>query len=118
MVYKGVRSYLSTSWSILREEPEVRRWLLANAFWEGTFAAARTFVVLYITQGLREDAGVATGVFACVAAGYVVAAVFAGRIGYQALWPLCAVPIILSIPLVAGLIRVETPSGRPEPQPG
>ena len=34
------------------EEPEVRRFLFANAAWEGTFAAPRTFVVLYVTKGL------------------------------------------------------------------
>ena len=28
--------------------------LVANAAWEGTFAAARTFVVLYITVGLGQ----------------------------------------------------------------
>jgi Na+/melibiose symporter-like transporter len=80
-VFAGVRSYLSTSWCILREEPEVRRFLIANAAWEGVFAAARTFVVLYITRGLREPHSVVTGVLACVAAGYVAAAIFSGRIG-------------------------------------
>jgi MFS family permease len=37
--------------------------------------------------------------------------------GYQILWPLCALPILGAIPLVATLLRVE-PSGRPEPQLG
>jgi MFS family permease len=36
--------------------------------------------------------------------------------GYQVIWPVCAVPILLAIPLVGSLLRVE-PSGRPEPQP-
>src|ERR687883_1939367 len=50
-VFEGVAAYFKRSWCILREEPEVRRFLLANAAWEGTFAAARTFVVLYVIKG-------------------------------------------------------------------
>jgi hypothetical protein len=37
--------------------------------------------------------------------------------GYQILWPLCALPILGAIPLVASLLRVE-PTGTPEPQLG
>ena len=57
--FLGVRKYLNTSWCILREEREVRWFLTANAAWEGTFAAARIFVVLYITKGLGESPAVA-----------------------------------------------------------
>jgi MFS family permease len=39
---------------VLREEPNVRVFLLANAAWEGTFAAMSAFVILYITQGLDQ----------------------------------------------------------------
>src|SRR5205814_91711 len=46
-VFEGVGAYFKRSWRILREEAEVRRFLLANAAWEGTFAAARTCDVLY-----------------------------------------------------------------------
>jgi MFS family permease len=80
-VFKGVRSYLATSWCIVREEPEVRRFLIANAAWEGTFAAARTFVVLYVTKGLGQSVSVSATVLAVVAAGYVVAALGAGALG-------------------------------------
>ncbi len=80
-VFKGVRSYLSTSMCLLREEPEVRLFLLANAAWEGTFAAARTFVVLYIIQGLDQPLSVSSAVLGTVAAGYVVAAIGSGPIG-------------------------------------
>jgi MFS family permease len=40
--------------------------------------------------------------------------------GYQILWPLCALPVIAAIPLVASLLHVEPRSvnGKPEPQPG
>jgi len=39
--------------------------------------------------------------------------------GYQILWPVCALPVLLAIPIVANLIRVE-PGGQvrdPEPEP-
>jgi len=37
--------------------------------------------------------------------------------GYQVIWPVCALPILLAIPLVGSLLGVE-PSGGAEPQPG
>jgi len=80
-VFEGVTSYLRLSWRVLRSNPDVGRFLLANAAWEGTFAGARTFVVLYVTVGLGEELAVSTLVLAAVAAGYVVAALIAGPIG-------------------------------------
>jgi Na+/melibiose symporter-like transporter len=80
-VFQGVHAYLSRGWSIVREEPDVRRFLIANAAWEGTFAAARTFVFLYITDGLGESKTVAWSVLGVVAGGYVVAALVAGPLG-------------------------------------
>ena len=80
-VFKGVRSYLATSWCILREEPEVRRFLIANSAWEGAFAGMRTFVVLYITKGLGQPLSTSSAVLATVAAGYVVAAIASGPLG-------------------------------------
>jgi MFS family permease len=79
--FKGIRSYLQLSWHIFRLEPEVRRFLTANAAWEGSFAAMSTFVVLYITKGLHQPLWVSSAVLATVAAGYVVAAICAGRLG-------------------------------------
>ena len=79
--YESVRAYLRTSWTVLREEDLARRFLVANMLWEGAFAAARTFAVLYVTKGLGEPSSTATGVLACVAVGYVVAAVVSGRLG-------------------------------------
>src|SRR3954468_14245594 len=80
-VFEGVHAYLSRGWAIVREEPDVRRFLIANAAWEGTFAAARTFVFLYITDGLGESKTVAWSVLGVVAGGYVVAALVAGPLG-------------------------------------
>jgi MFS family permease len=80
-VFEGVRAYFRRSWGILREEAEVRRFLLANAAWEGTFAAARTFVVLYVVDGLHQSKAISSAVLGAVATGYVIAALFAGRLG-------------------------------------
>jgi MFS family permease len=80
-VFKGIRSYLQLSWHIFRREPEIRLFLTANAAWEGTFAAMRTFVVLYITKGLGQPLSVSSAVLATVAVGYVVAALTAGPLG-------------------------------------
>jgi MFS family permease len=80
-VFAGVGAYFRASWRILREEPEVRRFMLANAAWEGTFAAARTFVVLYVIKGLGETQSIANALLGAVATGYIIAALIAGRLG-------------------------------------
>ena len=80
-VFRGVRSYVRTSWAVFHEVPEVRRFLFANAAWEGTFAAMRTFVVLYITKGLGEPLSTSSAVLATVAVGYVIAALGSWHLG-------------------------------------
>lgn len=80
-VFEGVRAYFRRSWSILKEEREVRRFLLANAAWEGTFAAARTFVVLYVIDGLHQSKAISSALLGAVATGYVIAAVLASKLG-------------------------------------
>jgi len=80
-VFEGVRTYLRHSWQIFRREPELRRFLAANAAWEGTFAAARTFVVLYVINGLGESKAISSAILAAVGLGYVLAAIVASRLG-------------------------------------
>ena len=80
-VFEGVRAYVSHSWRVFRRDPEVRRFLIANTAWEGTFAGARTFVVLYLTVGLGQPLGTTTAVLGAVAGGYVVAAACSGYLG-------------------------------------
>jgi MFS family permease len=79
--YERFRSYLASPWRIVRRERDVRLFLLANTAWEGTFAGMYTFVVLYITKGLDQPLYVSSTVLAVVAVGYVLAALFAGRLG-------------------------------------
>jgi Na+/melibiose symporter-like transporter len=80
-VFEGVGTYLRHSWRVFSANGNVRRFLIANAAWEGTFAGARSFVVLYITVGLGASDSVSTAVLATVAAGYVVAAAVSGPVG-------------------------------------
>jgi MFS family permease len=80
-VFEGVRTYVAQSWRVLRANRDVATFLVANTAWEGTFAGARTFVVLYVTVGLGEPLVTSTYILGSVAAGYILAALFAGRIG-------------------------------------
>jgi MFS family permease len=68
-------------WRILRREPHVRRFLIANTAWEFTFAAARTFVVLYVVKGLDQPLYVSSVILGTVAVAYLLAASVAGRLG-------------------------------------
>jgi MFS family permease len=76
--YARLRTFLATPWRVLRRERNVRRFLIANTAWEATFAGMRTFVVLYIIDGLGQPLYVSSVVLAVVAAGYVTAAVLSG----------------------------------------
>ena len=80
-VFEGVRTYVGHSWRVLRSNRDVATFLVANTAWEGTFAGARTFVVLYVTVGLGEPLVTSTYILGAVAGGYIVAALVAGRIG-------------------------------------
>ena len=80
-VFPGVRASVAHSWHVLRANRKVATWLAANTAWEGAFAGARTFVVLYVTVGLGEPLITSTYILAVVAGGYVVAAIVSGRLG-------------------------------------
>ena len=80
-------------------ERDVRRFLIANTAWEATFAGMRTFVVLYIIEGLGQPLYVSSAVLAVVAVGYVVAAAFSGPVGDR----FGLARVILAASLVYGL---------------
>ena len=101
-VFEGVRAYVAHSWRVLRREPEVRKLLIANCAWEGTFAGARTFVVLYITVGLGQPLGTSTAVLGAVAGGYIVAAAISGPLGDR--FGLARVIVVCSIVYGGGLL--------------
>ena len=80
-VFEGFLAYIKRSWNIFWQEKDVRMFLIANSAWEGTFAAARSFVILYVIDGLHESKTVSGEILAAVAVGYVIAAIVAGRLG-------------------------------------
>jgi MFS family permease len=80
-VFEGFLAYIKRSWNIFWKDSDVRMFLIANSAWEGTFAAARSFVILYVIDGLHESKTVSGEILAAVAVGYVIAAVVAGRLG-------------------------------------
>jgi MFS family permease len=79
--YERLRTFLAAPLRVVRREKNVRRFLVANTAWEATFAGMRTFVVLYIIDGLDQPLYVSSTVLAVVAAGYVVAAAVASKFG-------------------------------------
>lgn len=101
-VFEGVGTYVRHSWRVLRRNPDVARFLVANTAWEGTFAGARTFAVLYVTVGLGEPLTTSTAVLGAVAAGYVVAALLVGRVGDR--YGLARVIFVASIVYGVGLL--------------
>jgi MFS family permease len=99
--YDHLRSFLAAPWRIVRSERYVRRFLIANTAWEAAFAGMRTFVVLYIIQGLGEPLYVSSAVLAVVAVGYVVAAAFSGPVGDR--FGLARVIVVASVVYGVGL---------------
>jgi MFS family permease len=98
-VFEGIRAYVRQSWRVLRRDRDVVKFLVANSAWEGTFAGARTFVVLYVTVGLGESLSTSSTVLAAVAGGYIVAALVAGPLGDR----LGLARVIVGASLVYGL---------------
>lgn len=83
--FDGIRSHLLAPWHVVRDNREVRGFLVANIAWETTFAGMRTFVALYIVVGLDQSLVVSSTVLAFVTLGYAVAAAalapFVDRLG-------------------------------------
>src|SRR5687768_624848 len=65
---------------LVRERPDVRAFVAANALWELSFMGLKTFIVLFVVKGLGESVGTASAVMGVVAGAYVIAAFGAGRL--------------------------------------
>jgi MFS family permease len=65
---------------LLRERADLRAFAVANALWEFSFMGLRTFIVLYVVQGLGRSMTTATAVIGVVAVSYVAAAAVSGRL--------------------------------------
>jgi Na+/melibiose symporter-like transporter len=92
---------------IVRENRDVRIFLLANTAWETTFAGMRTFVVLYVVRGLDQPLYVSSAILGAVAGGYLVAAVAVGRFADRL--GLTRVILVASVVYGLGLIAGGVP---------
>ena len=70
----------ATLGSVLRGHPELRAYLVANALWEASLGALKTFVFLFVMVGLGESTVVTTGVIGGVALLVLPAAVVSGKL--------------------------------------
>ncbi len=66
---------------LLRERPALRSFMVANALWELSLAALKTFVVLFLVTGMGLSMTAAVGVIAAVAILILVAAPISGKLG-------------------------------------
>ena len=65
---------------LLGNHPQLRNFVAANALWELSFAGLKTFIVLYIVEGLGKSVMVASALIGVVAGAYLVAAPVTGRL--------------------------------------
>jgi MFS family permease len=66
---------------LLRSRPALRAFLVANALWELSLAALKTFIMLFLTVGLGMQMSGAVGVIAIVLVLILVAAAVSGKLG-------------------------------------
>ena len=66
---------------LLREDAKLRLYLLANALWELSLGALKTFVVLYVTVGLGHSLASASLIIGAVAIVIILGALASGLLG-------------------------------------
>lgn len=66
---------------LLGEHPELRLYMLANCLWELSLGALKTFIVLYVTEGLHRSLSAASLIIGGVALIVLVGAVASGKLG-------------------------------------
>ncbi|HEX6457780.1 MAG TPA: MFS transporter [Thermoleophilaceae bacterium] len=76
---KPAREMAADLWRLLRTDGRLRAYLVANALWELSLGALKTFVVLYITDGLGYSVFAAAAIVGAVALVVLVAAPVSGR---------------------------------------
>ncbi len=76
----GARGVARDLLELLRTRPKLRAFLVANALWELSLAAMKTFVVLYITEGLGTSLRTAALVIGAGALLVLLSASLAGKV--------------------------------------
>jgi Na+/melibiose symporter-like transporter len=71
---KTVHDKVRDLWKLIRAEGRLRAYLVANSLWELSLGALKTFVVLYITNGLGYSVFAAAGIVGGVALVVLIAA--------------------------------------------
>jgi Na+/melibiose symporter-like transporter len=79
-VAETVREEAAGLGSIVRGHPELRAYLVANALWEASLGALKTFFFLYIKVGLGEIRAASAGIVGGVALLVLPAAVISGKL--------------------------------------
>jgi MFS family permease len=77
---ENVREEASDLRGVLRGHPELRAYLVANALWEASLGALKTFVFLYITTGLGQSEAASAGIVGGVALLVLPAAIISGKL--------------------------------------
>jgi Na+/melibiose symporter-like transporter len=67
-------------WELVRDNRNIRLFVVANGMWEAGIGALRAFVVLYFTKGLGFSFTQTAGALALVGAAAIVAAPLSGRL--------------------------------------
>lgn len=78
---QGIRGALRGLRRLVAAHPALRAFLFANACWELSLSALKTFIVLYLTVGLGQGITTATGLIAAVAAIILIASPVSGKLG-------------------------------------
>lgn len=118
---------------LVREQPELRAFVCANALWEFSFVGLKSFIVLFVVDGLGRSVTTASAVIGVVAGAYVIAALAVGRLADRvglfrlmrvALWVYgvgllvatatrSLTPMLIGLPIVAlgGAVLMTLPYG-------
>ncbi|MDA0172719.1 MFS transporter [Solirubrobacter taibaiensis] len=72
----GLRSVLA----LVRGDAQLKAFLMANALWELSLAALKTFVVLYVIEELGFSQSASSGIIGGVAVGVLFAGLYSGRL--------------------------------------
>ncbi|QEC48237.1 MFS transporter [Baekduia soli] len=114
----GVRRQAAHVWQIACERRQLRLFLAANALWELSLGALKTFIVLYLTAGLGKRLSTASLIIGGVALLLLVASPISGTLGDRygpprvLTWALVAYGVGLLVPLLstsAAVVAAATP---------
>lgn len=80
-LWTGTREVVTEVRDLMRKHRELRLYLLANLLWELSLGALKTFIVLYVTDGLGRSLASASLIIGAVAVIILTGAVASGKLG-------------------------------------